>query len=144
EAQKAEAIDRQTQALQEMERARLENENFNKERDRETKIQVAAIHSLGRQKDEDYVDANQNQVPDMIDVMRTSQQESQFTQANQLKLQTQMSSERLNAQKPAVKQREINLREKEHNDKMKQLEKDRELKEKQLQAQKYIAKINKN
>src|SRR5690606_21826763 len=35
EVQKAEAIDRQTQALQEMERARLENENFNKERDRE-------------------------------------------------------------------------------------------------------------
>ena len=144
EARKAEAIEQQTQTLQEIERVRIENENYNNQQDRLSRERVATIQALGRQQGDNVVDANNNNIPDMIDILNDSQATERLNRESNLKLQSQLSQERNDSMKIATKNRELVLREKEHNDNIKQQEEDRKLKEKQMSTDRYVAKTNKN
>ncbi len=144
EARKAQAIEQQTSAMQEIERGRIENENINNELDRKNRLEVATVQALGRQQGDNVVDTNNNNVPDMMDILRDSRETEKLNRDSLFKLQSQQSQERMDSMKIASKNRELVLREKEHKDKMKQLEEDRKLREKQITADKYIAAKNKN
>lgn len=144
EAQKAEAIQQQTLAMQDIERGRIENENLNKELDRRSRERQAAITALGRQQGDNVVDMDNNDIPDMVDLLNNNREVERMNRDTQLKLQAQQSKERTDSLKVASKNRELVLREREHKDKMKQAEEDRKLREKQINAQKYVAKTNKN
>lgn len=143
ERQKAEAIDRQTQTLQQVEQARLENENLNKALDRESKERIAAINTYSRQ-DSNTIDANGNGTPDIMDLLSSTQESDRINRDFDLKTQMQQSKERVDVAKLASQNRKLFLEQQQHQDKMKQLEEDRKLREKQINANVTIAKTNKN
>lgn len=143
EQQKAEAIDRQTQAMQEIEAARIENENMNKQLDRENKLQVAAIQTYARQEN-NTVDSDGDGIPDIQEIIRDARDSERYRQDYDLKRQQETNKNAIDFQKVATKNRELALDQQKHNDNIEQQEKDRQSRERLKKQDVGISKRNKN
>lgn len=143
EQQKVAAIQEQTQTTLQIEQVRIENENMNKAADRDSKERIAVINTYSRQ-DDNTVDSDGNGTPDIIDIMRDTREQEriQLTADNKLaELNAKGSADML---KNATQVDKLRFEKQKHQDLLRDKEEERKLKEKELQAQKYIAKTNKN
>ncbi len=142
EQSKVEAIQNQTQTMAAIEQAKIENDNVNKEKDRRSRELVATITSTG--KDSSSVDADNNGIPDIIDLMNAGLEGDKLNNEHQSRLATIAAQTQAELLKNTTNLSKIQL----EKDKLKvqqaENEKDRLLKEKELQANIAISKRNKN
>lgn len=143
EQQKAEAIDKQTQAMQQIEAAKIENENMNKQLDRENKLQVAAIQTYARQEN-NTVDSDGDGVPDIQEIIRDSRESDRMRMDYDLKRQQEANKNNLDFAKVASQNRKLVLEEQQHRDNIEQQEKDRASRERLKKQDVGISKRNKN
>jgi len=116
-AEKEQAVE--NQRLQ-IEMEKLEREDINAQKDRETKIQVAEIQALGYAKD---TDVNDNNVPDVIDVAKMA------LEGRKQNFQENLEKEKLSLEKEKM------------NNEMKKVDKEAKLKEKEMQIKQNIEKL---
>lgn len=143
EQQRNEELARQTQVMQEIEVARIENENMNKAADRKNKIDVAVIQTYARQQN-NTIDSDGDGVPDIHEIMNESRESVRLQQDYDIKRQQQAQQLAVDTAKIASNNREIEIQNQQHKEKMKQLEEDRRSRERLKKVDSDISKRNKN
>jgi len=142
EQQKVEAIQQQTQLMADMEQAKLEREDLNRQLDRESRERVAAISATS--KDTSSVDMDNNNIPDVMDILKTGLDENKINKEHQARLAAIQAGNQANILKNATALEKLKLEADKNRLMISENEKDRNLKREELATAKEIAKRNKN
>ena len=138
-AQQQEQLNAIEQEKNQIERAKIENDNYNKEQDRQVKITVAEIQAFSRQQD---LDTDMDGIPDPVEIASQALEErkqsfTEFTEAQRLQQERSMKEKEL-----SIKEKEVQSKQNESKQKL-ILEKDKlKVARENMKNDEKIARIN--